>query len=133
MMLPTEPKISPYAYAGFSGISIGVQVAIKNVAPKNVCKNIGENVAKYYGISIEDMIEKSRKRYVKNARQVAMYLMRSKGITFMCIGEYFHRDHTTVIWACDAIQNLIDTEPDFKQEVLNAKLYACGVSKIGNN
>lgn len=80
---------------------------------------IQRTVCEYFGIS-EDLIRaKTRKREVVQARQVAMYF--SKQLTrhsLKTIGLHFGgRDHSTVIHANQSIENQIETNPKFMDEL----------------
>lgn len=73
-----------------------------------------------YGVSIEAVKSKSRKRELAVPRQEAMYILsKSKSIhSLKEIGIYFGgRDHSTVIHSCAAIINQIDTVPGYKKEI----------------
>jgi chromosomal replication initiator protein len=56
-----------------------------------------EESAKYFGLSVEDLVSPNRSRPLTTARHVAMYLMREcSGQSLVKIGETFGgRDHTT--------------------------------------
>ena len=62
-------------------------------------KRIVEKVAKYYNLSVAEMKSKSRVAHIKNARQIAMYLL-SKELhlsTTKIAPEVGVKDHSTVI------------------------------------
>ena len=65
------------------------------------------------------MAGKTRKRSIVIARQLSMYL--AKNLTnksLKAIGENFGgRDHSTVIYSCKAVQDLLDTDMIFKDTV----------------
>jgi chromosomal replication initiator protein len=56
-----------------------------------------EESAKYFGLSVDDLVSPNRSRPLTTARHVAMYLMREcSGQSLVKIGETFGgRDHTT--------------------------------------
>jgi chromosomal replication initiator protein len=56
-----------------------------------------EESAKYFGLSIQDLVSPNRSRPLTTARHVAMYLMREcSGLSLVKIGDTFGgRDHTT--------------------------------------
>jgi len=62
--------------------------------------------AEMFGWSIEDLIGKSRRRPLVNARQTGMYVFRElTDYSYPKIAEVFGgRDHTTVMHACDKIR-----------------------------
>ncbi|HEY6679333.1 MAG TPA: chromosomal replication initiator protein DnaA [Actinomycetota bacterium] len=76
-----------------------------------------DETARYYGLSVDDLISKSRSRPLTNARHVAMYLIReTTGMTLPKIGELFDRDHTTALHGINKIdKNMRDREPVYRQ------------------
>jgi hypothetical protein len=81
-------------------------------------------VCKYFHISPEHLSRNTRKRETVRARQIAMYF--SKEMTkhsLDIIGLRFGgKDHCTVIHAVKTINNLIETEPDFKDQIKKIRL-----------
>jgi len=75
-------------------------------------ENIQKTVADYYKIRMADLLSKRRTRSVARPRQMAMAL--SKELTRHSlpeIGDAFGgRDHTTVLHACNKIQQLQDSD-----------------------
>ncbi|MDQ6796688.1 MAG: chromosomal replication initiation protein DnaA, partial [Actinomycetota bacterium] len=65
--------------------------------------------ADMFGMSIEDLIGKSRSRPLVTARQISMYVFRQMtDFSYPAIGrEFGGRDHTTVIHAVDKIGGLM--------------------------
>lgn len=56
------------------------------------------HTAELYGIGIQEILSKSQTQECVVPRQVAMFLCRNRlKMPFTKIGEYFHRDHSTVI------------------------------------
>ncbi len=76
-----------------------------------------DETARYYGLSVADLVSKSRSRPLTNARHVAMYLIReTTGMTLPKIGELFERDHTTALHGINKIdKNMRDREPVYRQ------------------
>ncbi len=76
-----------------------------------------DETARYYTLSVDDLISKSRSRPLTNARHVAMYLMREcTGLSLIKIGEIFERDHTTALHGINKIdKNMRDREPVYRQ------------------
>ncbi|MBD2205095.1 chromosomal replication initiator protein DnaA [Calothrix sp. FACHB-1219] len=69
-------------------------------------------IADFYQVSIEDLKSNSRRREISWARQIGMYLMRQHtDLSLPRIGEEFGgKDHTTVIYSCDKITQLRDSD-----------------------
>jgi chromosomal replication initiator protein len=84
-------------------------------------------VCNHYGFSVEHASRKTRKREVVEARQVSMYFAKhmtrdSLATIGMKIGG---KDHATVLYACKTINNLIDSDKKFAEEIrsLYEKVY----------
>ena len=86
-------------------------------------ENITKIVCNYYKIDENKIRDKTRKKEVVLARQVAMYL--SKELTkssLKTIGLHFGgRDHSTVIHACSTIEEMKKTDIDISEEIGNLK------------
>jgi chromosomal replication initiator protein len=99
-----------------------VKLLIKNnIRPKKTVaiKDIVKIVSDYYSISEEVIYEKTRKKEIVRARQVAMYLLREDfNISYPLIGQKLgDRDHTTVIHSHLKIKEDLKTDPSLLQEV----------------
>lgn len=76
-----------------------------------------EETARYFGLSVEDLVSPSRSRPLTTARHVAMYLLREcTAMSYVRIGELFGgRDHTTVLHGVTKIaKNMRDREPVYR-------------------
>ena len=75
-------------------------------------------VCDYYGINRNDLTGRRRNKDIVEPRQVCIYLMWSQlSIPLINIGEYFGRDHTTIIHARDKIMDMIKTDKQTKKTV----------------
>ena len=81
--------------------------------------NIQKTVADYYKIKIGDIHSKKRSRNFSRPRQIAMSLTRElTNLSFPEIGEAFGgRHHTTIMHACDEIENLRLTDQVLGQDL----------------
>lgn len=80
---------------------------------------IRQATATFYDVSEEQLQSRTRTRQVVQARQVAMYLCREyTEETLRAIGRAFgDRDHSTVIHSVDTVEDLLETDPNFRQQV----------------
>ena len=79
------------------------------VGPEITAKQIMEQTAVYYGVTIDDLCGSSRSRVLVTARQIAMYLCRElTDLSLPKIGQAFGgRDHTTVMHADRKVRQLM--------------------------
>lgn len=82
-------------------------------------EDIIQKVSSYYGIETSAINTRSRKREVVLVRQVSMFLARKHlDMSIAKIGKYIgDRDHATVLHACKTIENLADTDKQFRVEL----------------
>lgn len=80
-------------------------------------------VAKYYNLSQNDFKIKRRSGDIAYPRQIAMYLCKQLTTsTLVEIGKQFGgRDHTTVLYACNRIEEEMNINPNTKMIVDNIK------------
>ena len=92
---------------------------IQNSSREISIEYIQKLVSDYYGISVENIKSKTRKREITQARQISMYFAKQlTKASLKNIGAYFGgRDHSTVIHACQTVNDLIDTDKRFKEDV----------------
>ena len=76
-------------------------------------------VADRFGVRIDAMCGARRTRTVTLPRQVAMYLLRQlTELSLMEIGRVFGgRDHTTVIYACERVAEMIERDNAFAERI----------------
>ncbi|MBP5337431.1 MAG: chromosomal replication initiator protein DnaA [Bacteroidales bacterium] len=83
-------------------------------------ERVQKSVCEYFNISREDLLSKSRKRQIVQARQIAMYLSRNliSNCSLAAIGqEIGGKDHATVLHACTTVSDLMATDKLFKKYV----------------
>lgn len=80
---------------------------------------IQELVAEHFSVPVDRLHQETRKRNVVIARQLSMYLAKKlTNKSLKSIGENFGgRDHSTVIYSCKAVQDMMDTDMIFKDTV----------------
>lgn len=117
------------AYADLSGEKLTLQLAnnaMVDILPQRSALAPGDvisTVSKFFGISSERILSKDRSRDVALPRQVAMYLMRELGgVSLPKIGEELGgRDHTTVMYACDKVADMIESDDRVRRQVLQLR------------
>jgi chromosomal replication initiator protein len=114
------------AMAKFTGLPIDVHLAkdalrdlIAVRGRQITMENIQKTVADYYKIKVAEMYSKKRTRNFARPRQVAMALSRElTNHSFPEIGEAFGgRHHTTVMHACDEIDNLRQNDATVARDI----------------
>ena len=92
---------------------------IKNTKREISIDYIQKIICDFYNISTEMLQTKTRKREIVQARQVAMYF--SKNFTkssLATIGSQIGgKDHATVLHACKTVNNLIETDKQFRTQI----------------
>ena len=87
----------------------------KNILPENIL-----NVcADFYRIKLDDLLSSSRKKEVVKVRNIAIYLCRElTTLSFPAIGDYFNKDHTSIIYSVNKIAKLSkDEEPELFEDI----------------
>ncbi|MBT3384201.1 MAG: chromosomal replication initiator protein DnaA [Prolixibacteraceae bacterium] len=92
---------------------------VKNSKRELSIEYISKVVCDYFNMPVETLQAKTRKREIVQARQIAMYF--SKSLTkysLASIGAQIgSKDHATVLHACKTVNNLKDTDKNFRQFV----------------
>lgn len=76
----------------------------------NTFKEIISLVLNNTGKTEKELRAKGRTREIVELRMVCMWAMRKTGATCKSIGNYFNRDHTTVVHADQTINMFIETK-----------------------
>lgn len=114
------------AMSNFTGNPIDIQLAKESLKDLIAVRgrqvsvdNIQKTVADYYKIKISDMVGKKRSRNFSRPRQIAMMLTRElTNLSFPEIGDAFGgRHHTTIMHACEEIEELRLTNQNLGQEL----------------
>jgi len=124
------------AFADLSGLPLTAQLvetALADLLPRRSQVQPNEvirKVAEAYGVSVEGLLGRDRSHQIALPRQVAMYLLREEAnVSLPQIGEALGgRDHTTVMYGCDKVAELLEEDDRFRRQVLSIKerLYGPG-------
>jgi chromosomal replication initiator protein len=117
------------AYADLSGLPLTttlVNIALADLLPQRDMLNpdiVVNIVADSFGITAERLLGRDRSRDVALPRQVAMYLLREEAnVSLPQIGEALGgRDHTTVMYACDKVSDLIERDDHLRRQIIQIR------------
>jgi chromosomal replication initiator protein len=85
-----------------------IQTETKRAVTK---EKIVQIVAKFYGITTEDILGKSQSREYSFPRKVAIFLCRQElKLAYSKIGEFFKRDHSTIMSCVETISTQQEKE-----------------------
>lgn len=111
--------IRAVAYISISGLPMTVEniTPILNPPTEKVAATpdaVLMVIADAFDVSIDELKGNSRRREISMARQIGMYLMRHHtDLSLPRIGEEFGgKDHTTVMYSCEKIAQLRDSDPN---------------------
>jgi chromosomal replication initiator protein len=118
--------VSLLAQASLNRKEVNLELAkqiLKNFVKNNTreisIEYIQKLVCDYFTIPVEQVKSKTRKREIVQARQISMYY--AKDLTkssLKTIGMHFGgRDHSTVIHACQTVNDLMETDKKFKADI----------------
>ena len=96
-----------------------IDKSVKNNKNDLTIDHIQQIIADYFNLNIESLHSKTRKRNVVQARQLAMFFSKkyTKNSLSTIGSQIGQRDHATVLHACKAVENLIETDRAFKKYV----------------
>jgi chromosomal replication initiator protein len=124
------------AFADLSGLPLTPQLvesALADLLPRRSQvqpDEIVHRVADSFGVSVESLLGRDRSRQIALPRQVAMYLLREEAnISLPQIGQTLGgRDHTTVMYGCDKIADMLERDDRLRRRVIEIKeqLYCSG-------
>src|SRR5690554_6608041 len=96
-----------------------VEKFVKNVKREISIDYIQKVVSDYFKLDVETLQSKTRKRHIVQARQLAMFFAKKyTKSSLQNIGSQIgDRDHATVLHACKTVDNLVETDKQFKKYV----------------
>lgn len=96
----------------------------KHVTPKQVV----ERIARYFSVSLDDILSPKRDKEIVYPRQIAMYMLRSElHLSFPKIAaELGRKDHTTAIHSVEKIEKELNIDAGVRQQLveIRGRLYA---------
>ena len=126
------------AYAELRGKPLSeelIDVALTDLVPqRNTYEptRVVDIVASVFGISTEKLIGRDRTREAALPRQVVMYLLRQEAnVSLPQIGQVLGgRDHTTVIYACEKVADLMEKDESLRRQILQIREKLNGQRRI---
>ena len=124
--------ISMMAQSSFNKKDITLELArevvdkfVKNTKREVSIDYIQKMVAEYFEMDVATLQSKTRKRHIVQARQLAMFFAKKyTKASLASIGSQIgKRDHATVLHACKTVDNLAETDKQFRKYIddLNKK------------
>ncbi len=115
------------AYSDLRGMVLDeqlVEYALADLMPESKelePQQILMTIAQEYGVSLEELLSKSRSQRIAFPRQIAMYLLREESeLSLPKIGELLGgRDHTTVMYGHEKISDLLETDKNLRRKLVN--------------
>ena len=117
------------AFSDLSGLPLNQQLvdfALGDLLPRKIDvrpDDVIRRVADVYGLTVERILSRDRSRQVALPRQVVMYLLhKESNISLPQIGEALGgRDHTTILYGCDKIADLLERDDSLRRQVADIK------------
>jgi len=80
-------------------------------------------VCRYFNIPVEALDYNTRKREIVKSRQIAMFFSRKLTKSSLATIGYKigRKDHSTVLHACKTVNNLIETDREFREQIHEIK------------
>ena len=117
------------AFADLSGIEVTAQLvdsALADLLPRHGDLQTDDvlcAVSDVFGVTIDRLLGRERTREVVLPRQIAMFILREEAnVSLPQIGEALGgRDHTTVMYACDKIGDLLERDDRLRRQVIDVR------------
>lgn len=92
---------------------------VRNSAKEISIDYIQKIICDYFGIQVDEINSKTRKRDIVQARQLAMFFAKKHTKSSLAaIGlQCGNKDHATVLHACKTVNNLMETDKNFRLNV----------------
>jgi len=115
-----EWKISGGTEVTLEAAANALQNKLSDAAERRITVTLVQKVvARHYGMSVQQLLERTRRHTVARPRQIAMFLAcRMTHASLPDIGQRFGGfDHTTIMYARDRIAALVEQDANFKAEI----------------
>jgi len=115
-----EWKISGGTPVTLEATATALQSKLAEATERRVTVQLVQKVvARHFGMTPQQLLERTRRHAIARPRQIAMFLAcRMTHASLPDIGQRFGGfDHTTIMYARDKVQDLMDQDPNLKAEV----------------
>jgi chromosomal replication initiator protein len=117
------------AFANLSGLPLTPQLvdsALADLLPQRSevrLDDVLNSVSDVFGVTIDRLLGRDRSQEVALPRQIAMYLLREEAnFSLPQIGDALGgRDHTTVMYACDKVADLLERDDRLRRQVIKVR------------
>ena len=117
------------AFASLSGLPLTPQLAetaLADLLPRRSEVNLDDvlhSVSEVFGVTVDRILGRDRTQEVALPRQIAMYLLREEAnYSLPQIGDALGgRDHTTVMYACDKVADLLERDDRLRRQVIKVR------------
>jgi chromosomal replication initiator protein len=117
------------AFADLSGLPLNaglVNSVLEDMLPRRTevqPEEVIRRVAEAFEVTLDHLLSRDRSRQVALPRQIAMYLLREESnVSLPQIGEALGgRDHTTVMYACNKIADLMERDDRLRRQVVEIR------------
>ncbi|MEZ0396353.1 MAG: chromosomal replication initiator protein DnaA [Anaerolineales bacterium] len=116
------------AFSDLSGMALTPQlaeIALADLLPQRGDvrpDTVVDVVARAFNLPVDRLLSAERSREVALPRQIAMYLLRESNISLPQIGQALGgRDHTTVMYACDKVADLLERDDRLRRQVVQIR------------
>ena len=113
------------AYASFENKPLTLDF-VRNVlkCDENIEKisveKIVKETAKYFDVSMNDILSTARSQKIANARQIAIYIARElTGQSFESIADFLKKKHPTILYSYDKVKTELKTDNDMAKTIEN--------------
>jgi chromosomal replication initiator protein len=126
------------AYANLSGLPLTTQLvdtALADLLPRRSevqPQDLIRGVSDVFGIPVDRILGRDRSQDVALPRQIAMYLLREvANLSLPQIGDALGgRDHTTVMYACDKVSDLLERDDRLRRQVIKVREQVYGQTQL---
>jgi chromosomal replication initiator protein len=117
-----EWKISGGSEVTLEAAANALQAKLNDASERRITVQLVQKVvARHYAMTVQQLLERTRRHAIARPRQIAMYLAcKMTHASLPDIGQRFGGfDHTTIMYARDRIAALVETDVNFKAEIEN--------------